>query len=1000
FNLSPLANRVIHFPMDLKTHLNQTRSSYFGYSLVIRPNSIFVGAPRAQSTLETQKDIDEPRAIFGCSLESGTCVPYVLDNEGNTKNELTTIKSRTKHHQRLGGSMDGGTKDTDKLLVCAPRCYNPMPKEAKGRMHGVCYWINNTLRSLRKGNPISPLQDNEKQVHSDRSSYFSMGELGFSAHVTDDNSKFLIGAPGIDEWKGAVVLHQREQRVYESLILESDHWRQQNDSYFGYAVSSGYFNIDNRSTLLYVATAPRTGEAYICDVSGKNISRIQGEQLGEYFGYSVLVEDLNGDGLMDIVVSAPLKALADSYDIGAIYVFINKGLFNFEQKIIWSPAGSRGRFGTTLSRLGDINHDGCNDVAVGAPFEGNGAVFIYLGSEHGLCDKPSQRLDAPSQQPSQHGSDMFGHGLSRGSDIDGNGFNDLVIGAPNAEALYIYRTYPVVKIHATVKSESREIKPQQDKVKISACYRLSTPAKAKEVQMQELDIWISIDKLLKRVEFPQTQTNEVSFKVNATVDEQCQDFEVKVLYSEKDLVKPIDLEIHYELAKKVPNSEEFCETCAVVDPSEPKTYTTEKISFSTGCSTDVCVPDLELRSEHVNPSYTLGTTDTLRLSYEVTNHGETAYLPQLNVTSSARLPFAQVPGNCRVRKSVMVCDLNNGRPLVEGESDSLTITFDVSQLSGDSLIIDAAVFSTGIDKNSTDNKQTIEIRLREFAEIDASGGPADGQLVLKKHPYSAEVINNYEIKSHGPSTIQELTLLFFIPIAFKMDKVVQPIINVTTLKMQATYDFHSLPIKLYDQNNTNLNEYPLKDSTQNSGLTINGSSTEVEITDMDNLPTKRTVVLNCRDTDKTICVRSEMRLRMRPDTPVNVIISFNVDLSDVMDPFEYFVLLTDLKLLKKGDPQSSSFVINRKIKPNVIFKNLEAGIPIWYLILALIGGLMVQATIAYGLYKLGFFKRSKMDELNRLREGISLHSNNSRPDQNCRPEVLSSEIESYSDNGN
>jgi len=37
FNISPHANRVINFPKHLKTHLNQTRSSYFGFSLVIRP---------------------------------------------------------------------------------------------------------------------------------------------------------------------------------------------------------------------------------------------------------------------------------------------------------------------------------------------------------------------------------------------------------------------------------------------------------------------------------------------------------------------------------------------------------------------------------------------------------------------------------------------------------------------------------------------------------------------------------------------------------------------------------------------------------------------------------------------------------------------------------------------------------------------------------------------------------------------------------------------------
>ena len=44
----------------------------------------------------------------------------------------------------------------------------------------------------------------------------------------------------------------------------------------------------------------------------------------------------------------------------------------------------RGRFGTALSSLADLNGDGLRDVAVGAPLEDEhrGAVYIYLGHQH------------------------------------------------------------------------------------------------------------------------------------------------------------------------------------------------------------------------------------------------------------------------------------------------------------------------------------------------------------------------------------------------------------------------------------------------------------------------------------------------------------------------------------------------------------------------------------------------------------------------------------------
>lgn len=48
------------------------------------------------------------------------------------------------------------------------------------------------------------------------------------------------------------------------------------------------------------------------------------------------------------------------------------------------------RFGFALTNLGDINKDRYEDLAVGAPYEGKGVVYIYLGSKHGIITEPSQ----------------------------------------------------------------------------------------------------------------------------------------------------------------------------------------------------------------------------------------------------------------------------------------------------------------------------------------------------------------------------------------------------------------------------------------------------------------------------------------------------------------------------------------------------------------------------------------------------------------------------------
>jgi len=295
-------------------------------------------------------------------------------------------------------------------------------------------------------------------------------------------------------------------------------------------------------------------------------------------------------------------------------------------------------------------------------------------------------------------------------------------------------------------------------------------------------------------------------------------------------------------------------------------------------------------------------------------------------------------------------------------------------------------------------------------------GQTNNQIDLEHYSNSAEIINNYEIKSNGPSVIEQLTISFYIPIADKVagSNAIRPIINMTSLKMQATYDSQLLGIDLYDQNNTLLLVDPIEVATtlsgglertvitQSHGLSYDIHSSghvhqTMEVLDTDRvatasmtrrrrdlralaanreqnarlsnvkahdllseefkgrLPVNRTIVFNCRDPETTICVRAEMKVHFRPEKSINLNIRYSVDLNEVndilMDPWEFFVILTDLKVTKKGDPTSSSFSINERIAPNIISKHLEAHTPIWIIIVSVLGGLLLLSAISYALYK-------------------------------------------------
>lgn len=144
----------------------------------------------------------------------------------------------------------------------------------------------------------------------------------------------------------------------------------------------------------------------------------------------------------------------------------------FTERFITNPNHLNGRFGTALARIGDIDLDGYNDIAISAPFEGNGVVYIHLGGPNGISPEPSQRIEAPKISPNTFEytkAPMFGHSISRGVDIDANGYRDIAIGAPNSEVAFIYKTYPVVKVIAQLKPSQKRISLSDTKFNVEVC---------------------------------------------------------------------------------------------------------------------------------------------------------------------------------------------------------------------------------------------------------------------------------------------------------------------------------------------------------------------------------------------------------------------------------------------------------------------------------------------------------------------------------------------------
>ena len=171
------------------------------------------------------------------------------------------------------------------------------------------------------------------------------------------------------------------------------------------------------------------------------------------FGYSLASVDLNGDGFKDLVVGAPFYGSQ-----GAIYIYMNtkEHGIHAQHSQVFKIIGkkSEGRFGFSMSHAGDLNNDGFDDVVIGAPYDENGKIFVYLGSkDFGQPEKPDQILK--SEDLPVMGIKTFGYSLGGGYDLDLNNHSDIVVGAFASDTAFVIRTRPVIDIATYFKVKYR-----------------------------------------------------------------------------------------------------------------------------------------------------------------------------------------------------------------------------------------------------------------------------------------------------------------------------------------------------------------------------------------------------------------------------------------------------------------------------------------------------------------------------------------------------------------
>uniref|UniRef100_A0A671XY74 Integrin alpha second immunoglobulin-like domain-containing protein n=1 Tax=Sparus aurata TaxID=8175 RepID=A0A671XY74_SPAAU len=480
--------QIAAFNLDTTNVLqrNGDPGSLFGFSVAFhqqlnpaRRNLLLVGAPRAKH----QNQVNVTGVVYKCDLTTTSehCQPIEFDDKA-------FLDSKGINNQWMGVRVasQGPGKH---IMACAHRYQQkcPLADNTCVVLTGQCYLLGDDLRvGTEEGDSRRVVCDEE---HLDKRpidhSWFAYCQQGHGASFAKDDKSLLFGAPGAYNWKGKTrhklsfgkdrqtgnYEDRRETgdvRAFDSKLIPL-----QINSYLGFSIDSGLALI-RKGELTIVSGAPRGGYSgqvtflKADPVAKQNVSVelvLSGPGLASSFGYDVAVVDLNSDGWEDLAVGAPQFFVKDSLVGGAVYVYINNGGKNWEKIVPTQLLGPKeSMFGLAVENIGDANQDGYGDIAVGAPYDGSGRVYLYYGSSAGIHKKVVL-------SPGSKTVSLFGYSLSGNLDVDDNQYPDLAVGSLS-DSVFVYRARPVVSVSSSLRVTPGVIDLTKEQCHLRTCFRV------------------------------------------------------------------------------------------------------------------------------------------------------------------------------------------------------------------------------------------------------------------------------------------------------------------------------------------------------------------------------------------------------------------------------------------------------------------------------------------------------------------------------------------------
>ncbi|XP_065450308.1 integrin alpha-D-like isoform X4 [Chrysemys picta bellii] len=607
------------------------------------------------------------------------------------------------------------------------------------------------------------------QSQSGSSFQLEMSQEGFSSLLSPDGP--VLGAVGAYDWSGGIYLYGSSGK--SSFINVSRTSTDMNDAYLGY--SSQVITANGQSS--YVVGAPRYQHAgkvvlFSRDTKGgewTNRSEVFGEQIGSYFGGTLCAVDLDRDGNTDLVlIGAPM--FYTPLNGGRVYnCLINwpKMTLICTETLQGQMGQAFGRFGASISEIGDISGDGQTDVVIGAPMENSncGALYIFHGGKGGFSPQYRQRIEGSLFPSRLH---YFGRAISGGTDLTGDGLPDIAVGAQGQ--VLLLRSRPVLRVGVSISFQPPTIptsafdcqEQEQLNTKASSANVCFTVTKSTMDSLgngisSTIHYSLSLDPGRTKIRAAFDSTGPVlSRDLRLGIEKKCETYQIKLPLCPEDTLTPITLRLNYTLTG---------EPIAAAGDLRPilsedsALVSAGSLPFEKDCGSDkVCTDELQISFNFSGLStLVVGVTPELTTTISIQNRGENSYSTTVQFFYPAALSYRRVLLLQSNRRAMAVrcnsavgseeqtqrnstCHINH--PIFWSGAEAIFIaTFDVSSEAdlGDRLQMTA--------KASSDNGVPTTERMSHRAELPVKYGIF---IILTSLEESTKYVN-FSSKEEGTS---------------------------------------------------------------------------------------------------------------------------------------------------------------------------------------------------------------------------------------------------------